>query len=179
MIHPCVLSRVVLPKDIDFLYDTMTADDQYLFSTKLKFWSVQAFEQWLICRLKMDFHDFFIIKDRYNDRKIGYAYNYDFSLQHGHCKLVIYMVPEYRKKGMGAFAAIDFISYLFETYPLRKLYSTIYAYNSESLKSNLAAGFVDEGILKEYRYYDGEMHDIHYLSLNRQAYEQKMRKWVK
>ena len=177
--QPCVLSHVVFPKDLEFLYETMTADDQYLFSTKLKFWSIHAFEQWIMFKLKMDFHDFFIIKDRSNDRKIGYAYNYDFSLKHGHCKLVIYIVPEHREKSIGAFAAIEFISYLFENYPLRKLYSTIYAYNSESLKSNLAAGFVEEGILKEYRYYDGEMHNIHYLSLSRQAYEQNMRKWVK
>ncbi|MGN1345010.1 MAG: GNAT family N-acetyltransferase [Traorella sp.] len=177
--QPCVLNQVILPDDIPFLYNAMSADDQYLFSTKLRFWSIQAFEQWLISRLKNDFHDFFIIKDK-NNRKIGYAYNYDFSLQHGHCKLVVYIEPEYRKIGIGAFAAIRFISYLFETYPLLKLYSTIYTYNQESRKSNLAAGFVEEGVLKEYRYYDGQMHDLHYLSLSRQSYEQKIKgKWVK
>lgn len=178
--QPCVLCHVMLPDDIDFLYSTMTADDQYLFSTKIRFWTVQAFEQWLICRLRGDFHDFFIVKHRRTNIKIGYVYNYDFSLQHGHCKLVVYIKPEFRKTGMGAFAAVGFVSYLFQTYPLRKLYSTIYEYNYESLKSNRAAGFVEEGVLKEYRYYDGKIHDIHYLSLSRQTYEQKiLGKWVK
>ena len=89
--QPCVLCHVMLPDDIDFLYSTMTADDQYLFSTKIRFWTVQAFEQWLICRLRGDFHDFFIVKNRRTNIKIGYVYNYDFSLQHGHCKLVVYI----------------------------------------------------------------------------------------
>lgn len=174
----CILNQLEIPKDIDFLYETMNANDQFLFSTKLKFSTYQSFKHWLLGGLNNKFHDFFIVRDLITNIEIGYVYNYDFSLQNGHCKLVVYICPKYRKTGVGAFATVDFISYLFETYPLRKLYSTIYEYNSESLKCNRSAGFVEEGVLKDYRYYNGELHNIHYLSLSRQTYEQRMRKWI-
>ena len=174
-----VLSRIAVPDDIDFLYQAMTADDQYLYSTKLKFGSIQAFEQWLVCRLRGDFHDFYIVTDAKTKQKVGYVHNYDFSLRDGHCKLVVYICPAFRKTGVGAVAAVHFVARLFERYPLRKLYSTIYDYNRESLKSNLAAGFAEEGVLRDYRYYDGTAHSIHYLSLSRDAFETRMKKWVK
>lgn len=173
-----ILDTISIPEDLEFLYNVMNAEDQYLHSTKLQFWSVQMFEQWIVRRLQTDFHDFYIVKDPNTKIRKGYVYNYDFSLKNGNCKLAVYICPEYRATGIGAFAAIGFIKKLFDMYPIQKLYSTIYDYNGESLRSNLAAGFVEEGILKDYRYYNGKMHDIHYLSLSRQQFEYKMRKWV-
>ena len=174
-----ILDNVTIPGDTEFLYNSMTSDDQYLYSTKLHFFSIQKFEHWLTSRLKNDFHDFFIVRESATRTIIGYVHNYDFSLVDGHCKLVVYIRPEYRKTGIGAFAAIMFIKKLFAMYPLRKLYSTIYDYNHESFKSNLAAGFVEEGVLKDFRYYNGITHCIHYLSLSRQQFENNIGKWVK
>lgn len=167
----CTLDIVKLPDDIDFLYAAMVSDDQYLYSTKLNFNSTQSFERWLTHRLYNEFNDFFIIRDPLSSKPFGYVYNYDFSLTDGHCKLVVYVCPEYRETGIGGIAAITFMKKLFDTYPLRKLYSTIYDYNKESLRSNFAAGFIEEGLLNNYRYFDGNYHSIHYLSISRKTFE--------
>lgn len=173
------LEHINISKDIQFLYKVMAAEDQYLYSTKLRFPSIQNFEQWLSVRLKNEFHDFFIIRESQHMEPLGYVHNYDFSLVDGHCKLVVYIIPEYREIGIGGMAAITFMKKLFAMYPLRKLYSTIYDYNRESLNSNLAAGFQEEANILDYRYYDGKYHSIHYLSISRQQFEKTIGRLVK
>lgn len=175
----CILTPVVLPRDTRFLYEMMTAEDQYLYSTKLRFYSEQGFEQWLYQRLNHDFHDFYIIRDAHASKVMGYVHNYDFSLTDGHCKLAVCIAPGYRATGIGSIAAIMFMHRLFGLYPLRKLYSTIYDYNSESLRGNLAAGFTLEGTIREYRYFDSRFHDMHYLSISRERFENTIGKLVK
>lgn len=175
----CILNYVNTSRDIRFLYEIMTAEDQYLYSTKLRFLSREDFEQWLCCRLKNDFHDFYIIRESKTLRPLGYVHNYDFSLTDGHCKLVVYIIPEYRKTGIGGIAAVTFMKRLFSMYPLRKLYSTVYEYNKESLQSNFAAGFEEEGIIRDYRYYNGKYHSMHYLSMSKQQFENTIGKLVK
>ncbi len=164
--------------DMDFLFTSFLADDQYLYSTKLGFHTKQGFEQWFRDRLNNDFHDFFIVK---NDqlKPIGFVYNYDFTLIDGHCKLVVYINDEYRKTGIGGFVAIKFMDYLFTQYPLRKVYSTIYDYNQESLQSHIGAGFIKEGTINDYRYYHGSYHPIHYFSMDRKQFESTLGKLVK
>lgn len=173
------LDFIKIPDDIPFLYKTMLSEDQYLYSTKLRFYSIQTFQHWLECRLGRDFHDFYIIRDSSGLSQIGYVHNYDFSLIDGHCKLVVYIISKYRETGFGGIAAIEFMKTLFFLYPLRKLFSTIYEYNKESLKSNLAAGFELEGIIKDYRYFDGKYHNIYYLSIEKEKFEKTIGKLVK
>ena len=69
-----------------------------------------------------------------------------------------------------------FMGDLFSAYPLRKIYALVYGYNEESLRSNLAAGFVEEGVMREYRYLGGAWHDCHILALTKQAYEEGLGK---
>lgn len=166
-------------RDIDFLYSIFSGEDQFLYSTNLRFNSKQSFEKWIWEHINTDFHDFFMIMEKRNNQLIGYVHNYDFSLIDGHCKLSVYIDERYRKAGTGGFVSIFFINYLFLKYPLRKIYSTIYDYNSESLKSNLAAGFIEEGIIGDYRYHDGQYYAIHYLSISRDKFDDTIRKWVK
>ena len=174
-----ILECVNIPNDIPFLFAAMTAEDQYLYSTKLSFFSIQDFERWFCCRIKNEFHDFLIVKDAHSLKALGYVHNYDFSLIHGHCKMVVYIIPERRETGIGGIAAITFMKELFSAYPIRKIYSTVYDYNKESLRSNFNAGFIEEGTLKDYRYYDGNYHSIHYLSMSREQFERTISKFVK
>lgn len=174
----CILKHVVIPEDTHFLYEMMMSDDQYLYSTKLQFHTEREFECWLIDRLSFDFHDFFLVEDSDSLEYLGYVHNYDFSLIDGHCKLVVCMLPEYRETGIGAVAAVTFMKKLFYQYPLRKIYSTIYDYNEESLRSNLNAGFQEEGVVKDYRYYNGVFHSIHYLSMTREKFDSTIGRMV-
>lgn len=173
------LCNVESKRDIDFLYSAFTGDDQFLHSTNLHFNTKQTFESWIRERIGRDFHDFYLVKDKVSDNLIGYVHNYDFSLIDGHCKLSVYIDEKYRKTGIGGFVAVNFLNYLFTEYPLRKVYSTVYDYNHESLTSNLAAGFIEEGIIKEYRYHDGKYYSVHCLSMRRDSFNNTIRKLVK
>ena len=168
-----VLRKVVLHRDLTDLYRMMISDDQHLFSVKITANSEQQFNDWLCERLKYDFHDFFIIANENNDQAIGYAHNYDFSLQNGHCKVAVYLSPEHRDSGIGGFGGIMFMDHIFQTYPLRKLYTAVYSYNKRSLTNNRNAGFVEEGNLEQYRYYDGTYHSLHILSIKREDFYQR------
>lgn len=173
------LCSIESKKDIDSLYLIFAREDQFLYSTNLRFNTKQSFEKWINDRVGTDFHDFFLVKDKSKNNLIGYVHDYDFSLIDGHCKLTLYIDEEYRKTGIGGFVAINFIKYLFSRYPLRKVYSTIYDYNSESLNSNFAAGFVEEGVIGDYRYHGGEYYAIHYLSMSREKFDDSIGKLVR
>jgi len=165
-----VLRKVILQKDIPELYKMMTGDDQYLFSVKIIANSEQQFRDWLCERLKYEFHDFYMLISGKDGHAIGYAHNYDFSLQNGHCKIVVYLIKKYRNTGIGGIGAVQFIDRLFQIYPLRKVYTAVYDYNSCSLINNQKAGFMEEGVLQKYRYYNGEYHGLHILSIDKQTF---------
>lgn len=175
----CYLDYADIPGDLGILYGMMTGEDQYLYSTKIHFSTRSDFERWFLGRLGHDFHDFYLIKEHGENRILGYVYNYDFSLITRHCKLVVYILPDHRETGIGGMAACQYMDRLFRDYPLKKIYTTIYSYNKESLGGNLAAGFVVEGILSDYRYYDGEYHSLYYLSMTREKFESTIGKLVK
>ena len=175
----CVLDKANLPQDTRFLYEAMTASDQYLYSAKLRFSSMERFEHWLYDTLQGRFHDFYIVRNPHTHEAMGYVHNYDFSLIDGTCCLVAYMAPEHRNSGIGAYAAISFMKKLFDQYPLWKMYSTIYEYNMESMYSCAAAGFKAEGMLKDYRYHNGEYHNMYILAMDRWDFKEKLERLVK
>ncbi len=160
-----------MERDLRPLFLMMTDDDQYLFSTRVLCNTERDFSSWLADRLRGDFHDFYVITASNAPTPIGFAYDYDFSLRDGHCKLCVYVSKEYRTIGLGGIAAVSFMDLLFNTYPIRKVYSTIYEYNQQSLQSNLRFGFIKEGTLEKFRYHNGQYHNLHYLSLSRQQFE--------
>lgn len=165
-----IMRKCCLHFDVPRLYKMMMGEDQHLFSTKITINSEECFANWLLEHMKSDFHDFFVIADVNKNASVGYVHNYDFSLKNGNCKIVVYIDAAYRNIGLGGHCAIKFMDYLFSEYPIKKIYVTIYAYNRESLYSNLKAGFMEEGVLEKYRYYNGKFHDLHILSMNRKRF---------
>lgn len=161
-----------MERDLHSLFLMMTDDDQYLFSTCVLCNTERDFSNWLADRLRGNFHDFYVITDgSTTGTPIGFAYDYDFSLRDGHCKLCVYVSKDYRTLGLGGIAAVSFMDLLFNSYPLRKVYSTIYEYNQQSLQSNLRFGFTAEGVVEKFRYHNGQYHSLHYLSMSRQQFE--------
>ena len=159
-----------------FLYQLMTAPDQYLFSTMIPFNTKEDFANWLLPRVQNEFHDFRMILSC--ERVIGFAYNYDFSLINGHCKICMDILEECRNSGAGGIATILYIDYLFQNYPIRKVYTTVYDYNKQSMLSNVRSGFTEEGVLKRYKYHNGVYSDIHYFSINRDIFNAKLKKYI-
>ena len=151
----------------------MDSSDQMLFNGKLTLNTIPEFDLWLQDRFKRYFHEFYVISDSEDCSMLGYIYSFEYFSSDMHCKLCLVIKKEYRNTGIGAEAAIRFMDELFRNYPLRKIFSTVFDYNKQSLMNNIQAGFKEEGCFKEYRYYDGEFHDMHILSISRDDFYNK------
>lgn len=163
--------------DLSCLYTLMCGDDQYLYSVKMHHKSEGLFFQWLNGKLNNEFHDFYLICIDSIDSPIGFVHDYDFDLKNGHCKTVVYISQTYRNTGIGSFAALTFLKKLFQNYPIRKVYSTVYSFNSSSLENHKRAGFMLEGCLNDYKYWNGKYYPMFYLSITRDVFLAKIMEW--
>ena len=168
------LINVDMLRDAPILFNYIDADDQYLFFTKTTFTTQNKFRKWLMHKFQTAYHDFYMI--RYRTEIIGFVHNYNFNVLDGRCTITVYIDKTYRKSGLGAYAAVKFMGVLFQTYPLRKIYATVYDYNTASLKMIISAGFSKEGTLHAYRYFDDKYADLHILSLDRETFNKKLGK---
>lgn len=167
------LRRFCVKEHLGYLYNMMCSDEQYLFSSKMDFNNIDTFQRWIMTQLNTNFHDLYMVYIKGKLHPIGFVHDYEFWLNHGHCKISVYVAPKYRKIGIGSFAAIQFIDCLFRQYVLRKIYMMIYEYNMVSLECNKNAGFTLEGVLHQYRYYNGKLHDLYILSVDREDFYNK------
>lgn len=158
-------------RDIDRLYRYMSDErNQTLFSHSFRINSPQEFSQWLSGKLAGgDYHDFFMIDDAHG-RTIGFTFSYEFFPYDRHCKFTLCLYEEFQGMGAGALAAALMMDYLFGAYPLRRIFVSIFDYNTASLEANEKGGFVEVGVLPEWRYARGEYHALHVLSISRQEF---------
>jgi RimJ/RimL family protein N-acetyltransferase len=154
----------------------MEHNEQYLFSNKIVINSIQDFESWFINNIHGYYHDFYIAEC--SNAVVGFAYTYEFRPFDLNCKICVYIKSEFQTTGMGGIVAITFINELFTGYPLKKVYAPIFGYNKQSLMSNLQAGFVEEGVLKEYRYHNGFFYDLHLLSMYRETFYDRWKQFI-
>jgi RimJ/RimL family protein N-acetyltransferase len=66
---------------------------------------------------------------------------------------------EYWGKGYGTDAKMTLLDYAFNTLNLRKINSSVYAFNKRSLKYNLKCGYQIEGVRKKQIFRIGKYHD--------------------
>lgn len=159
-------------RHLEPLYSMMMApSEQALFMTSGRCNSLKDFDGWIQDRLRYTYQEFYMIRYQGRDEVIGFIYASEMRMKDGHCKMGVYIVPSERHMGAGALATIKFLQYLFEYNPLRKVYTEVYDYNTESIRNHIDAGFTEEGLLKEYRYYAGKYHDLHIFSIERDYFE--------
>lgn len=172
-----VLRKLHYNQDIGVLYDLISnPSEQVWFQTNQPINSMQEFQHWFDGNLRNEYHDFYIVEEQAQKKIVGFVYSYAYRVYDLHCKVAVVLCPEYRQCGIGAFMGLTFMNLLFSQYPIRKIYVDIYDFNKESLQSNLEAGFVEEGRLKEYRYFANQYHDLHVLSMERKVFEEKYTK---
>ncbi|MDP3729853.1 MAG: GNAT family protein [bacterium] len=91
---------------------------------------------------------------------IGTIFSFDLNFTDGYVFIAIYLTSEYQKRGYGAEAGILFLCYLFDHFPLHKIYFETFGYNRHSLSTLKTAKFIEEGRFKEHRFFEGERHDV-------------------
>ena len=169
-----ILRKFNFRTDLEDIFRLMTdSREQSLFHGRMQINSLPEFERWMVANMAQFYHDFYVIFDESSYNIVGYVYSYEYRVYDGHCKVCIVLNKQYRDVGVGAICALRFLNELFTSYPLRKIFIDVYDYNKQSLQSNIDAGFVEEGCLKECRYYNGKYYDTHILGLTRERFYEK------
>lgn len=149
--------------------------EQALFAQRVPITSVDEFAEWFGTNMRTSYHDFHVVEDPSADHRMaGFVFSYDYHPFDLHCKVCLYAAPAYRGTGLAAVLGASFLDELFSIYPLHKVYALVYDYNGASLRSNQQAGFVEEGVMRDYRYLGGSYHDCHILAMTREAFGERL-----
>lgn len=160
--------RCVIPQDFHFLYNIREDyDDLHLWCNERITISYQEYAEQLDRQLKHTFCHFLIISTCDHGEKIGMIYCYNAHSGDGYAYTTIYLLPPWRSSVFAAEAGLLYYHYIFRFFNYRKLYSEVYSYNRASMEFLRAAGFCEEGCLKEHRYYDGAFANLHIFSIRR------------
>ncbi|MEE8716876.1 MAG: GNAT family protein [Coriobacteriales bacterium] len=175
--------------DVEPLFEAyLDPREQALFATRAPICGLQQFDEWVEGRMGCFYHDFRVVEAplpappddggaRDGARRgefAGFVYSYDYSEGDQRCNVCLYLTRRWRATGAAGRVASTFLDELFAYYPLRKVYLYVYDYNRASLESDLQAGFVEEGLLRGYRYYDGRWWDCHVLAMTREAFRARL-----
>ena len=97
---------------------------------------------------------------------------YDMALGDGTAAFLIYLAEPQRNAGYGILATIEFLSYAFRSYPLRKIYAENYEFNEHAIALNLAGGFREVGRLKKHLWWRDRYWDQIRFAITRETFEQ-------
>jgi ribosomal-protein-alanine N-acetyltransferase len=81
------------------------------------------------------------------------------------------VAPEYWGRGLATEAVRRLATYGFEELGLNRIEATTSLGNAASIRVLDKAGFTEEGVLREYRYWRGGFHDLRMFSLLRREYQ--------
>lgn len=86
---------------------------------------------------------------------------------------------EYWGKGYGTDAKMTLLDYAFNTLNLRKINSSVYAFNKRSLKYNLKCGYKIEGVRKKQIFRNGKYHDEILIAVFKESWLPLWKKYCK
>ncbi len=108
--------------------------------------------------------------------RIGLVFDYDRTIMDGFTKVTALLDEESVGFGGGVVATGLLVDWLFEHVPLRKVYMEVYGYNRSVVRILRKAGLVEEGALREARFWNGSYWDVHILSVSREGWPDIRRK---
>ncbi len=103
---------------------------------------------------------------------IGHLTAYAADLSDGYAYVALLMAPEVQGTGMGAEAMVVFARHLFASWNLRKLYLEVPEFNLAAFASILRRLAVEEGRLRQHRFWDGRFHDQVVLAVYRERFSE-------
>lgn len=112
-------------------------------------------------------------------RPIGLVFDYDRTVMDGFTKVTALLDEESVGCGGGVVATGLLVDWLFQHLPLRKVYTEVYGYNRSVLRILRKAGLIEEGALREARFWNDEYWDVHILAVDRQAWPDIRRRFLR
>ncbi|MFC4118922.1 GNAT family N-acetyltransferase [Nonomuraea zeae] len=121
-----------------------------------------------------------LVAETRDRRPIGLAVAFNAVFEAGHVELGVAVDPGYQKRG-GWTAAIGLglLRHTFLSWPVHKVYGRIPAFNLADLRGLTRLGWVEEGTMRDYCFYDGHYWDEHVLALTREAWEKIDRRFAR
>lgn len=107
-----------------------------------------------------DRHLQFMIELKETGLAVGTIYSFGLNLTDGYVFINVYVDEKYERFGYGAQAGILLLCYLFDFFPIFKVYFDVFGYNSHSLSTLTSAGFKEEGRFVGHRFYEGQRFDV-------------------
>lgn len=102
---------------------------------------------------------------------VGLVSAYDHNQAGLHCKVAFLRIGDRRTGDRGATieGLVLLLSHLFSTFPYRKVFAEVPAFNRGLVDAGLAE---EEGVLRDYFFHDGRPVDLHIVSFSRERWEQ-------
>ncbi|MBI4936461.1 MAG: GNAT family N-acetyltransferase [Actinobacteria bacterium] len=112
----------------------------------------------------------FVAIERGTSRVLGLACTYGVNLRHGYAYIAVAVDESVLGGGYGAEAGALLISYLFETFPFRKLYMEIPDFTVASVEGRMTDAFQKEGVLRSHFLAMGSYWDTHIFAVYREQW---------
>ena len=120
----------------------------------------------------------FAIHDDTNDELVGITAAYDANLRNGTAQLAFAALPRYQRQGYAILGMALLIEFLFDTWPLRKLYAQSIDFNLSQFSTITTEYFTVEGHLVDDTFMNGRLWDKSILALTRDKWTETAQPWI-
>lgn len=174
------LKNITTDSEMEQLYDLMmNPKSQQLYANPVSINGIGAFKSWLNYKQDFVYREFKIVYDEKTHCILGFVYGYEWDTRGKHIYICVVMNEPAQNVGLGALAALSYERFLFRKLDLKKIYISVFEYNKRSLHNNLQAGFTEEAVLKENKFYNGKFYDVHILAIEHQTFSERYEKMMK
>ena len=155
LVYEEITLRPISKVDTEFIVDSRNSQDVFdnLFSD-LPTYDFKH-EKWLNnfdCALDMIIY--------YNKQRCGRVTIYNIDYRNQKAEYGIFVNKEYQGRNIAYRASNILIKYVFSNLNIRKIYLYVFAANEPAIKLYKKLGFIEEGILKEEIFKNGEYRDV-------------------
>lgn len=147
--------------DYHFLHDCYSDRESAPWNANRHVYSFREFIDYIYDQISKELVYFIItLKSGDQEKPIGFVYTYNTRKFDGVTYLCLFISRPYQGCGIGIKAGAHILNYLFKTYGFRKIYTEVLSCNLLSLNTIKKCGFLSEGCLQEYWYYNSKYWDM-------------------
>lgn len=157
------LRKINTFQDCAQLYNLLQSQEICQLPHQPRFLHQDDFSNWLTNQLSGYYHDFFIIEDTPSGCISGFLLACDYRSYDGHCQ-----ITGYASCGLNHSLLGQFVDFLFQEYPLNKVFLEAVDIQESLILAAEELGFVREVVLPAYKFMAGSYHDLLILGLNSQ-----------
>jgi acyl carrier protein len=159
--------RPVVLDDHPFLYELATSPH---IGWRLKSRGLPLSYDEFVAQLHRDVLAQVMVDDVRSAQRVGIVQAVAANLIDGHARITTTSRPERIGSGWAVEGLGLFVSYLFATFPLRKLYAEVPSFAWATVASGEGTAFTVEGVLKGHRYANGQWWDVSVVAIDRDGW---------